>query len=75
MFVLFDKKSPNAVCASSLVLFEIGNSIVLTGVNVGTQAIARPEHCAIAAYIYGFMRSLGMPLGVAVSLKCTRITL
>jgi hypothetical protein len=35
--------------------------------NVGIQAISEPEDAAMAASMYGFFRSLGMPIGVAVS--------
>jgi len=35
--------------------------------NVGIQAISKPEDAAMAASMYGFLRSLGMPIGVAVS--------
>ncbi|KAI0571354.1 major facilitator superfamily transporter [Pyrenophora tritici-repentis] len=45
--------------------------MVLTSVNVATQAIANQtvakEDRAMAACMYGFMRSLGMPVGVALS--------
>lgn len=40
--------------------------MLLTGVNVGTQAISKAEDRAMAGCMYGFMRSLGMPIGVAV---------
>lgn len=50
-----------------LAVFGIGTGMVLTSVNVGIQAISKPEDCAMAASMYGFFRSLGMPLGVAVS--------
>lgn len=41
--------------------------MVLTSVNVAIQAISRVEDSAMAASMYGFMRSLGMPIGVVVS--------
>jgi MFS family permease len=50
-----------------LAVFGIGTGMVLTSVNVGVQAISKPEDCSMAASMYGFFRSLGMPIGVAVS--------
>lgn len=35
--------------------------MILTSVNVGIQAISKPEDCAMAASMYEFLRSLGMP--------------
>jgi len=35
--------------------------------NVGIQAISKPEDAAMAASMYGFLRSLGMPIGVALA--------
>jgi hypothetical protein len=55
-------------------VFGVGNRMVLTSVNVVTQAIAnqtvaKKEDRAMAACMYGFMRSLGMPISVAVRYK------
>lgn len=50
----------------ALALFGVGSGMVLTSVNVGIQAISKVEDCAMAASMYGFFRSLGMPIGVAV---------
>ncbi|KAF2636829.1 hypothetical protein P280DRAFT_472719 [Massarina eburnea CBS 473.64] len=36
-------------------------------INVAAQAISSVEDSAIASSMYGFMRSLGMPRGVAIS--------
>lgn len=41
--------------------------MILTSVNIGIQAISRVEDSVMAASMYGFMRSLGMPVGVAVA--------
>jgi hypothetical protein len=40
--------------------------MVLTSVNVGNLAISKVEDCAMVTYMYRFMRSLGMLIGVAV---------
>lgn len=66
LFVLFGVHTTKAVFAAALAVFGVGNGMVLTGVNVGTQAIAKAENRPLAACMYGFMRSLGMPFGVAV---------
>lgn len=66
--ILFDLHTKTAVLAVVLALLGIGTGMVLTSVNVGIQAISKAEDCAMAASMYGFFRSLGMPLGVAVSL-------
>lgn len=67
LFVNFDIHSKLAFVAVALAFFGIGSGMVLTSVNVGIQAIVRVEDCAMAASMYGFFRSLGMPIGVAVS--------
>ncbi|KAF2651463.1 MFS general substrate transporter [Lophiostoma macrostomum CBS 122681] len=56
-----------AVWAITLFIFGIGSGMVLTSVNVAIQAISRVEDSAMAASMYGFMRSLGMPIGIVVS--------
>ena len=53
----------SAVCLS---IFGVGSGMVLTSVNVAIQAISRVEDCAMAASMYAFMRSLGMPLGIVI---------
>lgn len=68
LFMLFDEHTARAIFAVALAVFGVGNGMVLTGVNVGTQAIAKTEDRPMAACMYGFMRSLGMPIGVAVRL-------
>ena len=71
LFTLFDERTEMAVFALALAIFGVGNGMVLTSVNVATQAIAaqtiaKAEDRAMAACMYGFMRSLGMPIGIAV---------
>lgn len=66
LMVRLDLATPYAVVAVTLAVFGIGSGMVLTSVNVGTQAISKVEDCAMAASMYGFFRSLGMPLGVSV---------
>jgi fucose permease len=71
LFTLFDERTEMAVFALALAIFGAGNDMVLTSVNVATQAIAaqtiaKAEDRAMAACMYGFMRSLGMPIGIAV---------
>lgn len=72
LFIIFDLHTRLIVIAVALALFGIGSGMVLTSVNVGIQAISKVEDCAMAASMYGFMRSLGMPIGVAVSLPCQK---
>jgi MFS family permease len=67
LFLFFDVHTSKAVLYVILAVFGIGTGMVLTSVNVGIQAISRPEDCSMAASMYGFFRSLGMPIGVAVS--------
>jgi MFS family permease len=67
LLLLLDLHTSYAVLAVILALFGIGSGMVLTSVNVGIQAISKVEDCAMAASMYGFFRSLGMPLGVALS--------
>lgn len=67
LFVIFDIHSRLVVIAVALSLFGVGTGMVLTSINIGIQAISRVEDCAMAASMYGFFRSLGMPIGVAVS--------
>jgi hypothetical protein len=67
LFILFDLHTRVVVIYVALAIFGIGSGMVLTSVNVGIQAISKVEDCAMAASMYGFFRSLGMPIGVAVS--------
>ncbi|KAJ4407042.1 hypothetical protein N0V91_004208 [Didymella pomorum] len=67
LFIIFDLHTRLIVIAVALALFGIGSGMVLTSVNVGIQAISKVEDCAMAASMYGFFRSLGMPIGVALS--------
>lgn len=67
LLILFNRHTTIVLIAVALALFGIGSGMVLTSVNVGIQAISKVEDCAMAASMYGFFRSLGMPIGVAVS--------
>ncbi|KAK2048397.1 major facilitator superfamily transporter, partial [Colletotrichum somersetense] len=66
LLVLLDENTSTTMWAIYLAVFGIGNGMVLTSVNVGTQAISRVEDCGRAACMYAFMRTLGMSVGVAV---------
>lgn len=66
LMIIIDIRTKPVVVAVVLAVFGIGTGMVLTSVNVGIQAISEPEDCAMAASMYGFCRSLGMPLGVSV---------
>ncbi|KAF4844793.1 Efflux pump FUS6 [Colletotrichum siamense] len=66
LLVLLDENTTTALWAIYFASFGIGNGMVLTSVNVGTQAISRIEDCGRAACMYAFMRTLGMSVGVAV---------
>jgi fucose permease len=66
--LLFGVSTSWGMLYAILAVLGIGTGMVLTSVNVGIQAISKPEDCAMAASMYGFFRSLGMPLGVAVSI-------
>ncbi|KAK1969794.1 major facilitator superfamily transporter [Colletotrichum sublineola] len=66
LLVLFDENTSTTMWAIYLAVFGIGNGMVLTSVNVGTQAISSVEDCGRAACMYAFMRTLGMSVGVAV---------
>jgi hypothetical protein len=67
MQVMLDVHSTTVVTSALLAVLGIGMGMVLTSLNVGIQAISEPEDAAMAASMYGFFRSLGMPIGVAVS--------
>ncbi|KAG9203476.1 hypothetical protein G6514_002843 [Epicoccum nigrum] len=67
LFIIFDLQTKEVVIYVALAIFGIGTGMVLTSVNVGIQAISKVEDCAMAASMYGFFRSLGMPIGVALS--------
>jgi MFS family permease len=67
LFQLFGEHTTTAVWATVIAIRGIGTGMVLTSVNVGVQAISKSEDAPMAASMYGFFRSLGMPLGVAVS--------
>ena len=70
------QKSPTPVVTSVIrAVFCLGMGMALTSLNVGTQAMSRAEDAAMAASMYGFLRSLGMPFGVAVSFYTCSILL
>jgi uncharacterized membrane protein len=71
--MLLGVHSKTAITSIVFAIFGIGLGMVLTSLNVGIQAISSPEDSAMAASMYGFLRSLGMPLGVAVSSLHTQL--
>lgn len=71
--ILLDVDSTTVITSVFLAVLGIGMGMVLTSLNVGIQAISKPEDAAMAASMYGFLRSLGMPLGVAVSSAVSRL--
>ncbi|KAF2437973.1 MFS general substrate transporter [Karstenula rhodostoma CBS 690.94] len=67
LLMLLDLHTKYVVLAVALGVMGVGFGKVLTSVNVGIQAISKVEDAAMSASMYAFMRSLGMPLGVAIS--------
>ncbi|KAF2705287.1 MFS general substrate transporter [Pleomassaria siparia CBS 279.74] len=67
LFLLLDLHTSYAILAVILETFGMGCGMVLTSVNVGIQAISKVEDCVMAASMYGFFRSLGMPFGIVLS--------
>lgn len=65
--ILYDLNTRPVVMIVINAIFGIGSGMVLTSVNLGIQAMSKPEDSPMAASMYGFFRSLGMPLGVGVS--------
>lgn len=65
--IIFGSQTSMAIFYGVLAILGVGSGMVLTSINVGIQAISKPEDCAMAASMYGFFRRLGMLLGVAVS--------
>ncbi|KAF7575617.1 CynX Cyanate permease [Pyrenophora tritici-repentis] len=65
--LLFNKKPTPVVTSVLRAVFGLGMGMALTSLNVGTQAMSRAEDAAMTASMYGFLRSLGMPLGVALA--------
>ena len=66
IFILFDTNLDKRVMVSAQAVLGIGVGMVLTSINVGVQAISKVEDSAMSASMYGFMWSLGMPVGIAV---------
>jgi hypothetical protein len=69
--VLFNEDTGGAVIALALAVFGVESSIVLTGVNVATQAISKVEDYKIAACMFTFIHSLGIAVSIAVGLLST----
>ncbi|KNG52046.1 MFS general substrate transporter [Stemphylium lycopersici] len=67
LLILLDINTSTAVTSILLAVLGVGMGMVLTSINIGIQAISKPEDAAMAASMYGFLRSLGMPIGVAIS--------
>jgi Fungal trichothecene efflux pump (TRI12) len=65
---LLEAHTKMVVTATALAVFGIGSGMVLSSVNFAVQSMSKVGDAAMAASMYGFMRSLGMPIGVAVSL-------
>jgi hypothetical protein len=65
--LLLDAHSKSAITSVVFAIFGIGMGMVLTSLNVGIQAVSSAGDSAMAASMYGFLRSLGMPLGVALA--------
>lgn len=66
LLLLLDEETTTPVWATILGVFGIGHGVLLTSVNVGIQAVSRPEDAGRAAAMYAFMRTLGMSIGVAI---------
>ncbi|KAL2015435.1 hypothetical protein VTK56DRAFT_5501 [Thermocarpiscus australiensis] len=66
LLLLLDEDTETPVWAVILAIFGIGHGMLLTGVNVGVQAVSRAEDAGRAAATYAFMRTLGMSFGVAI---------
>ncbi|KAF1960648.1 MFS general substrate transporter [Byssothecium circinans] len=67
LLLLLDLHTSYAILAIILAVFGIGSGMIVTSINVAVQAISKVEDSAMASCLYAFMRSLGMPLGVAIS--------
>ncbi|KAF2264137.1 MFS general substrate transporter [Lojkania enalia] len=67
LMIMFNEDTKTPVWSTVLAVLGIGCGMILTSVNVGIQAISKIEDCAMAASMYGFMRSVGMPIGVSLS--------
>lgn len=63
---MFGRETTTAQWAAVLAIFGVGNGMLLTGINVGIQAISHVVDCGRAAAMYAFMRTLGMSIGVAI---------
>jgi MFS family permease len=66
MLVLFNVNTSKAMFTVTLAIFGVGNGMLLS-INIAIQAASHFKDRTMAACMYGFMRSLGMSVGVAVS--------
>ncbi|KAK4233786.1 major facilitator superfamily domain-containing protein, partial [Achaetomium macrosporum] len=66
LMILLEDDTKTAVWALIFAVFGIGHGMLLTGVNVGIQAVSSAEDAGRAAAMYAFMRTLGMSIGVAI---------
>jgi hypothetical protein len=71
MLIPLNMRTTKAVFAATLAIFGVGSGMLLTGVNIAVQAASCPQDQTMAACMYGFMRSLGMSVGVAVGFAST----
>jgi MFS family permease len=67
LLILFDLETDMSVFYGVLAVFGIGAGMIISSINIAVQAISKPEDCAMAASMYAFFRTLGMPIGVAVA--------
>jgi MFS family permease len=68
LMMLYNLHTRLAVYSVIMAIFGLGSGMVLTSTNVGIQAISKEEDAGMAGCMYAFFRSVGMPLGVTVSL-------
>jgi MFS family permease len=68
LMLLYNLHTRLAVYSVIMAIFGLGSGMVLTSTNVGIQAISKEEDAGMAGCMYAFFRSVGMPLGVTVSL-------
>ena len=66
LLIFFDQHTSLGVWIAALLVWGLGNGIVLSAINFGIQAIVDTEDTGRAAAMYAFMRTLGMAIGVAI---------
>ena len=64
--ILWQQHTSLGVWVAALIIYGLGNGMVLSSLNFGIQAIVKPEDAGRAASMYAFMRTLGMTIGVAI---------